>query len=342
MAFGAGGWGGTGSSWRQPTPMNPQTQPMQQALSFMTGMHGADFVQNDMNASRLAGQLGYNDAQYQMDTSFMQENAGLDRQRLGLAGQNIGIDRNALNRQIGVNDQLQGLAQQLFGLDIRGLGIQNAGLGIDRQSLAAQLVSQFRGLDNDKRNMLSEKTAMGSVGSVMHRRGNAENQAQREDVYGQFGRDSAGLDLKQDQIGLDAERVGIGRQQSDIEFGENKAKLQDRMKTLDTEASKLGIDRKQLEINLNQGLARLGIDRMFSMNDILDAMTSNDIERQAIAQQIFREAMGMSQFMPQAPGPQQPQPNPLSNNTPAQNQQVTNSAVNQLSNAYNSGRMITG
>lgn len=279
------GWGGAfnNTGWQTSTPTGtPQQQGMQQALQVATGFNAPGLIQNDINADRLANQLGYGDAQYGLGVDALQQNAALDRMRLGVNAQDINIDRQAIGRQMGVSNQLQALANQLFGIDLQGLAI-------NQRTSDAQMGTANRNIDAAQRKVLSDATARGAVsgpGFVNNRR---ELESDRQDTFGQFLRDFEENKLKQGQ-------VGIARQQSDINFGEDRAKLADRAKILDNQASKLGIDAKQLEANLQQGMARLGVDRLFNMNDLLDAMASNDIDRQAIAMQIFREAMGMSQF----------------------------------------------
>lgn len=269
MTWGAPNWA------RAQTPTQPGFSPpsreqigMQNSLNAATGWYGPQLTQNDIQAHRLAGQLGYGDAQYGMDVGNLNQNAALDRARLGLQQNNIGVDRDAIGRQLGVSDQLQALANQLFGLN--------------GDTLDANVRTAGRGFDNAQRSAVSSRVANGGVGSVGMRQDLTEIGAQRGDTFGQFLRDRAGL--------------GVQQQQSDINFKEDKAKLNDRLKALDNEAGKLGIDRKQLETNLQQGLAKLGVDHLFSTNDLIDAMQSNDIDRQALAQSIFREALGMSQF----------------------------------------------
>lgn len=282
MGWNVGSWGHQ-SGWQQPTPTtSPATQGMQQALDVATGWAGPSLIQNDINADRLANQLGYGDAQYGLGVDALQQNTALDRARLGINARDINIDRESIARQMGVSNQLQALANQLFGIDIKGLGI-------DQRGLDAQMTTANRNLDAELRRQMSDATARGAVGGpgLMYRK--QETEADRQDAFGNFLRST-------EQLGLRKDQVGIARKQSDINYTEDRAKLADRAKILDNQAGKLGIDAKQLEANLSQGLARLGVDRLFNMNDLLDAMASNDVDRQAIAQQIFREAMGMSQF----------------------------------------------
>lgn len=278
MGWNPGGWG-SGSGWQTPTPISPQTQAGQQALGIAQGMAGPSLIQNDINASRLANQLGYGDAQYGLGVDALNQNTALDRARLGINANDIGIDRESLMRQIGVNDQLHMLAKQLFGVDAKGLGLT-------QDAINSRLGTQNRGFDNQRIQAMSQRTARGAVGSVGHNRELTNITADQHDAWDAFWRDTS-------MTNLDRERLGIRGKESDINFGENKAKIEDRMKMLNNQAAKLGIDAKQLDANLQQGLARLGVDRLFSANDLFDAMLSNDVERQAIAQQIFRDALNM-------------------------------------------------
>jgi hypothetical protein len=280
FSSGARQWMGT------PTPTQPPSSPqqigMQNSLNASMGWNAPALLQNEANASRLAGQLGYADANYGLQQNFLNENAGLDRQRLGLSANNLGVDRDSINRQIGVQGQLQELANQLFGVGGQKIDLTQQGLEADYRSRGHDLKQQLFDL-------MSQATTKGSVGSVANKLGLQNNKNKQIGSYADLVRGLQGLDLNRSEL-------GINKEQSDVNFTENKAKLADRLKTLDNESAKLGIDRKQLETNLQQGMAKLGLDRLMTVDSLIDAMQSNDIEKQAIAQNIFREAIGMSQF----------------------------------------------
>lgn len=259
MAWGSD-WGR--NPWQSaPTPISsgpsPEEVGLQNALNLYTGFQGPNLAQNTLTQNRLAGQLGYTDAQYGLDTGQLNTQAGFDRSRIGLSREGIGVDQNAINRQIGVNSQLQNLANQLFGLNRTELD---------------------KDYNTSQRKLLSNATAKGAVSFGQ---GFAKDRA---DIYG--------------KLLLDVQRGDVEKNKSDVNFGENKAQLEDRRKQLDLRAKGLGIDAGELESRLSNGLQRLGVDRFFRWQDIMDAMQSNDLQRRAIAEQIYQQALEAFNTMP--------------------------------------------
>lgn len=247
-----------------PTPIaplrpSPEEQGLQNALNLYTGFQGPNLAQNTLTQGRLAGQLGYTDAQFGLDTNQLNQQAGFDRSRIGLSREGVGVDRASLDRQIGVNSQLQNLANQLLGLNKTELG---------------------KDYNTSQRKLLSNATARGAVSFGQ---GFADDRA---DIYG--------------KLLLDTQRGDVEQKKSDINYSENKAQLEDRKKQVDLRAKGLGIDAAELESRLSSGLQKLGVDRFFRWQDIMDAMQSNDLQRRAIAEQIYQQALEAFNTMPGA------------------------------------------
>lgn len=108
---------------------------------------------------------------------------------------------------------------------------------------------------------------------------------------------------------------------------EQQAKLEDRNKILDIKAKEYGIDKGKISANLQQGLQKLGLDQYMDVSRLLDEMNSTDLNRQAIATQIFRDAMTYSDFFTVLPPPQIPSGTGMETLTPKQQQSVSTGAA---------------
>lgn len=345
---GSGGGGGGGGSTIQdpngnivPAPVLPGPTPLpdaalgtQRGLDFFTGLYGPELELLRQQQEQLAGQLGYLGAYDQTQRGLLQQRYGLDsaqlgnqqagiglqRELLGISGRELdldlaglGITRGGLNRQLGYYDQLESLANLL-------LGNQGQGFQLAR-------VSAMEGADRDLRSANSSATARGAwnapgigrtrtdIGEILAGQLGNIDVDQRAAELNRM-REQAGLENQRGQtrdelgrVGLDEQRIGLNRERLDVQNRE-----------LDLRANQLGIQQDQLRNSLDQGLANLGIDTFMSTQDLLDKLTSSNLQERTTAEQIYRNALDYSDFFvnynPAAPA-STPAPTGRSGGTPS-------------------------
>lgn len=241
---------------------------LERGLQFFQGIYGPDLAAQQAQRDRLQGGIGFAEQNYATQADILRNQYGIDTDKLGLEQQGIGIERGAVNRQIGNVGQLENLARQLLGNTQRGFDIDSK--------------EATQGYFAQRRRALSDAASRGAFNTP----GIRYTLAEIGDVLGNT----------QGRIGLGRERADIGYQREGIGLKEQRAGLQDRNKQLDLRAQGLGLDRRQLANNLDQGLNRLGLDQWVTTNDLLDAMASSDIQTRAVAEQIYRNALDYSDF----------------------------------------------
>lgn len=268
---------GLGSTPMGQFPLSPQQQGLQSSLDVFTGVHDPAMQLLNQSSGNIAGQIGMTQIGYQQGVQALNQNAALDQQKL-----NLGPQYDAVTRQA--------IARQLAGLDEQGrlafLGLGNQFKGFDLQTLQAQ-----QGADRNKIAVRSDATVRGAMS------GRGINR-----TYGNIAQDLAN---QLTGIGINKEGAIINAQEGDLSRKEQAAKLQDQNKMLDIKAKEYGVDRAKIQASLQQGIAKLGLDQFMDVSQLLDALNSNDMERQAIATQIFRDAMAYSDMFtvmsPQSP-----------------------------------------
>lgn len=116
-----------------------------------------------------------------------------------------------------------------------------------------------------------------------------EQQVGFEDQRGQLGSDQARVKNAEDLARIGFDRQGI----ENIRAGGN---LEDQKKQLNLRAWQMGLDEDTLKNTLQQGLNRIGIDTAMSVGDLMDALTSNDLQARQVAEQIYTTALGYAGF----------------------------------------------
>lgn len=250
-----------------PTPNTVPTQG-QQAIDYFSGIYGPDLALNQQQSGNLAGQLGTTQAGYDLAVGAAQQGAAADLAKVNLGPQYDAIERAGNLRQMGVLDQQGNLAYRMLGSQFQGFDLQK--------------LQSWQDAAKHQHAAMSDATARGAVTGRGIKR-----------TFGDIQHDLAnqltGIDINKYQATNQAQSQQLTR-------NEQKAQLEDRNKTLDIKAKEYGIDRSKIQANLEQGLARLGIENSVTVNQILDALNSNDVQRMGIAHQIFNDAMTYSDF----------------------------------------------
>jgi hypothetical protein len=250
--------------------------------SLNAGMIGAgpQFVLNQNARDSLATQIGYLNANNNLDQSALQNDTAYQLSKLGLQGEgldlqraNLGIDQGANARQGPLADLLHAISGGRFDLSRTGAWQQ---------------------ADVANRQLTSQDIARGSITSIGHNQGLG-------DISNQLANQLKGIDYSQLQEGAQ-----YGEQKAGIE--DNRQRLENQGKQLDLAGKNLGLDRQHLNDQLTLGLQRMGIQNADAVSQLLDKMNSSSIQDQILAQQIFNQAIQNSdyyaQFYPVKTSPQ--------------------------------------
>lgn len=255
-------------------PNTPERTAMQQGLDYSYGLGAPQLAALQQQSGMYAGQLGTTQVQYDLAKQGLQSGADAQLAKINLGPEYDAISRDAIMRQMaGLNAQdklaWEALGNQLEGFDLRTL-------------------QSWQGAQRGQWANRSDATGKGSVGSIGYNRRMGGIQ---EDLANQL----TGIGIDKDSAIFGAREAAMGRT-------EQKAKLDDQNRMLDIKAKEYGIDRQQVEANLQQGLAKLGLDNMTSVNQIMDMLSSNDIQQRAVAENIFRQGMQYGDYFITMPG----------------------------------------
>lgn len=183
-------------------------------------------------------------------------------------------------------------ANQDYGLGMERLGLQRGAVGVDTdyyhtlQNLAGNMLG-LNQLDINTqyntgvRNQMSQAIAAGAVQS----KGNVSNLA---DLFM-----NKNISMGKLQGNYDAQMAGYDRQ---LKLNTNQ------LAQLDITAKELGLSREKALSSISQGLAKLNLDAVLHAGDLMDALQSNDFERQQIALQIIHAASDAAPGFPGTPG----------------------------------------
>lgn len=307
---------------------SPYGQQFNTIYDMYAQMYGPEMAGFQNQGDNFLNQIQQMNAATQQQAGFMQQNAGFDQALLNNSARNLDIQRGALNRQPALINSLYGLDQQGFGLqrqnndlsrtgnnlDRYSIGLQGQQLGIDRQGYESEANTAMRMLN-------SQHTARGSWGSKFQRLGLSDI----KDAFGrqldssyldesELGLQGQRVDIADQRLGLSDQSIGLDEQRSTLNRDEALAVNRDNLATLDTQAAAYGINAQQLAANLNQGLANLNLSNTININDVLSAISSNDVQRATLARQIMEQALGtFNQSAQTGVWPMLPMPNVSSN-----------------------------
>lgn len=276
--------------------------PFNVALRRNTNFYAIENSAFDRNDARLNGQLGQISAGYGQMAGSARTGYGLDMKLIDIARKGQGIDYDAIRRQ-------QQYYRDTFGIQDLGFNEKHAFLGQNRGFARDAFRSQLEALDaqgiqvgDQKRRGMSALVGDAAARGALVAGGTQEKASdlatdeyfardtlkrQGADAELAFKKEDAGLKFQQEEVLRDKELNGLNT-------NEQIARLNDRQKQLDLEAQKLGVQADQLANNLRSTLARLNLDRVTSVGQIMDSLASNDLARaqmaRSIVQQSYQEA----------------------------------------------------
>lgn len=257
----AGGLYGTGPGGPNPNAGQSQYNP--------GGIAPASTPYDAFGAANAAGQ-----AYHAPDYAYLNQQDDYQRYQAGLGMLKAGNDKtsmqlqtqgqlNDIGTQLGINGIDQGAAQRqipyldaLLASQLRGYGFQKDSANNTANSNRADLQSQM--------------VANGAYQSRGERQGQGFITA---GLLAQLG----GIDENANQSKLTTE--------------ENKSQARDTEARLNLEAQGLGMKADNLKQQLDAGLSGIGIGQLMSSADLLNALNSNDYQRQQLARQIFNDAL---------------------------------------------------
>lgn len=246
--------------------------------------NGQIYGSADSMASRFGGGSARNSIMNQIMSMFGPDQAGLRNQGQGIMDQ-IGLTQ----QRTGTNADF---LRQNYGLDLRSLGLDQASLGIDRQGANRAYQSTFeqeriaRALAANQAKALGQQYTEGtqSAQSEATAAGAFSAPGIRTGMKNLFA--NLGIGVQKNDLGLQSDLLGIRN---------TRASAQDQQRQLDVQSQRLGLNRDQLSAQLQQGLTNNGLDGLMSVNDLMGALSSNNMQQAAIARQILDQLLGFSQ-----------------------------------------------
>lgn len=239
------------------------TPQLQSSLNYFTGLYSPEFEQNAAQRTTIEDSLAQLFANQQLQSRYANEDYQSGLSKLNLSRGDLGIERGAAGRQIGLANTLEALARELLGNQMQGFNIDTTEAG--------------QSADQSRRQAMSSATARGAVNApgIGRTLGDIQNS-----LANQLGR-----------IDLGRGRADIGFRQEQATLGERRAGARDRLAQLDLKSKELGINSDQLRTELDRGLQQLGLDTFLGTNQLMDALGSSNIKDRMLAEQIFREAI---------------------------------------------------
>lgn len=261
-AISQGFWGPDNRGLQPPTDPYAGSAVNPDALKFFQTLQGPDLALLAKQAGDLTGRYGQIAAGYGAQ-------AGLLNQGNGIANQKLDVEQGAIDRQLGEIPGLQDILNQLFGI----------GQTADQQNHDMTKIQLGQALDKSNRGIISDNTARGSMATPGTEiafndvKNSFDNGMLSNEQQFKNSRDTAEQNRRKDQINLDEQKAGL----------DDRAKL-------------LGLSRAELGNQLQQGLSKLGLDKLMNSNALQDALFSNDIQQRAVAENIYNQALDYSGY----------------------------------------------
>lgn len=240
------------------------------------GLEGQDyaaqrgFAQRDYNLGMAGNQLDYQNLGAERDLNNLKmSDLALQRQGIGIDRQGIGVTQDYTNKMRGYAGDT--LSQQLY--DALRQGVYRTVQNNSQATSNGAWYAPMRQFENAN-----------IYGDTM----NAGNQARTgyaKQVAG-FDRDDANAKL--DMQRLDVKEQGVGNDEQRVQIANRQ---------LDIQAQRLGLNAEQMRLALEKGLQNLGMSNAMSVNQIMSAMASNNAQVQQMAFNAMSQALlagGMS------------------------------------------------
>lgn len=235
--------------------------------------------QNNLLAGHLLGQQGRAlDRQgLQSDARYALGNNALDRQLLG-------IQAGAANRDIQSVNQLLGINERSYNRTVAS--VANL-LGLNEEELANSLAGIALSEDINRRGLRDDAVARGAFNAPGTRQGftDIEKEAELQRVSAEIGaaRTEQGLHDRQGNA-LDTRDI------TKINLNDRAAGNQDILRRIQIEGQRLNLNADQINSSLEQGLARLGLADLTSVNDLVSRLLGGDLEQATMAANLLGQA----------------------------------------------------
>lgn len=246
-------WGGT----YMPKAIGGQGNPMPQ-------VQAQSAFQQNLNQG-----IAYNQPQFLQNQ--LQQNAGYRNLQYGQAG--YGNDQAGLNLGYQSDSRDLALQQGQNGIDLRAAQRQpqliDQLLGLDNQDYGLSRADAGLAAQKDYSAMMSDATARGATASSGRRE-------QQKFIYDNLANQMGHIDVSQGKNTLNA--------------GESKAQAQDRIDALNMTAGRLGMKGDELKSMLGNQLTKLGLQHTMSVDDILDGISSGDLQSKQLMLNLISQA----------------------------------------------------
>ena len=240
------------------------------------GLEGQDyaaqrgFAQRDYNLGMAGNQLDYANLGTERDLNNLKmSDLALQRQGIGIDRQGIGVTQDYTNKMRGYAGDT--LSQQLY--DALRQGVYRTVQNNSQATGNGAWFSPMRQFENAN-----------IYGDTM----NAGNQARTG-----YAKQVAGFDRDDANARLDMQRLDVKEQG----VGNDEQRVQIANRQLDIQAQRLGLNAEQMRLALDKGLQNLGMSNAMSVNQIMSAMASNNAQVQQMAFNAMSQALlagGMS------------------------------------------------
>jgi len=210
----------------------------------------------------------------------------------------LGMQNNRIRGRIAPLNSLYSRKDQnvrrMADLDLAGIGLKERGIGIDRDAITADrsLIDILRGtaregFDNTRdqinqrhldRRLDTNSEYLGRGAWFSPRR---QSRLQSNDSERDTGIRGADISLRERLANLD-------RQSADTDFASRR---------LDILAEEFGLDRQRINEQMSMALHQLGYDRWMGVDQLMEAIDSNDFRRQELAFNVFKQAADFMALM---------------------------------------------
>lgn len=262
LGGGSESYGGSGYNWQQ------YAQGMQRRNQ--DNPHYGFYAPQTAYGQNLQQQMGI----YAPDMALSQIQQQQLMNQLGMVGPQRQFSANGLRQDFGFGMRGLGLDRQALGLAQntarRGLGFTRQEEAIMRAQLANSQAQANSLAENQTWDARSDATASGAMTApgIRHDLG---------EIYGNLVQTR-----EQNQLGFDRDFLGLRQQ---------RASYRDQLRSSRIEAQRLGLSEDQLRTSLRRGLTQLRLDSTMTVNDLMSALATGNVQQQALVRQIIEQAL---------------------------------------------------
>lgn len=266
------------------------------ALRFFQGQMAPQYAQIDLQQAQARNNIAQLQAQYQQAVNFGNQNKGLIDRGYGLGLNSVEIDRGAAIRDV---DYYQDLMNKTGAFKQQDWDYWNKLLTLAGDLFMVNKMATESTYNFENSKEMGASAARGGFSSM----GTASTLGELKNQYNAAqSRYSLGYDKEKTQLehsrdesqgGFDEKWLGLQRQ---------REMSRDQLDQLDIKAQELGLQRDQAFLQIEQGLQQMGLGNTIKVGDLMTAISSGDINKAIVGQQVLQAAT-------QIAGPPPPPPN---------------------------------